>query len=165
MKAIKAELENKQKVIFTQAATLARYRRFHERVKKQIRPYLQDLKQTTLQLKEENAQLRERIHQLLQEIERWKASQIKEKEIYDNQVEQLKQYHQQDRLRDLELIQELKLELQRLEPKSRMVDIAQYRADQLENEMIRLKKEHQEEREELRKMIERLTQETIRLKS
>jgi hypothetical protein len=31
--------------------------------------------------------------------------------------------------------------------------------------MIRLKKEHQEEREELRKMIERLTQETIRLKS
>ena len=164
LKSLPTELENKQKIIFSQARTLARYRRFHERVSKQIRPYIQDVRRTALQLQEENTQLRQRINDLIREINKVQAHQLQEKEQYAAQIEQLKHYHQQDRQKDLALIQELQLEIKSLEPKSRLVDVAQYRCDQLENEIIRIKKEYQEEKQSLKKTIEKLSQEIARLK-
>lgn len=147
----------------TTSAELARHLKYHERIKSQVKPYISQLKEYSktqdLKIKEiessltqKEAQLRDLRHQII-EVTKNSRYQV---ETSEKKAQEMVQFYEDQILSLQREVQMLHAVQEELELKSLKLHSALERQDELENEVVTLRRSKEDLKERLEKEIHRL---------
>jgi chromosome segregation ATPase len=152
--ANQAHLENEIQKLKSQ---IERHLRYQERIRTQVKPYIQNLKSIATESYQKNLALKETLNQkeaqisnLNEQVLRLQSEISHLKSEHDLQIKELKSHFKKERESFYHTLEEFKLENQELQKKATLVDIAHFRQNELENQLIALKAEADQKIEELR---------------
>ncbi len=144
------ELEKAKKQIL-------RYQRYQTRIKNQVAPYVQDLKSYAHNLKNKYLQIEQSLTLKDTQISKIKEEFLQLNDTLTRVQQQTSEYKKQlleaynkDKQSFIALIEELKLDNKALQEKSKNVDLAYFRQNELENQLLKTRRELSETNEQLK---------------
>ena len=159
--------------------TIKRYQRYQERIKQQVKPYLEQSKAYSRKLQKEYERLIQELNKKNGQIkDLHQALELIKKEVHLAQVQFQKLQNENETHLKLEKekyrqeLYELQLQNRELQQKASLVDQAYFRQNELENQIVSLKSEHQsqierahQEHKVLRQKLARIEPDWLQLKT
>lgn len=144
-------------VIQEQQSVIERHLRYQEKIRTQVKPYIQQLKKIASEAHHSAQQKSEiimnqesQIQKLKDQIEALQFDYTQLQKTHDLQIHELKAHFEKERNHLRHEFEELKLRNQELQKKATLVDIAHFRQNELENQLIATKAQYEEKIEQLR---------------
>jgi len=146
-----------ERVIQEQQSVIERHLRYQEKIRNQVKPYIQQLKKIASdahhasQHKSQIISDREnQIKELKDQIDHILEDNKQLKKTHELQIHELKAHFEKERNYLRHEFEELRLHNQELQKKAALVEIAHFRQNELENELIATKAQYEEKLEHLR---------------
>lgn len=162
--------EQLKSIIQDQNAAIQRHLRYQEKIKNQIKPYIKQLKEVATASHAEVTRLVDTLNQkeiqitkLTQHLEAIKSDVTQLSTQHTAQLEHLKAHFESEKQKLNHRIEELNLTNQELQKKAHLVDIAHFRQNELENQLIAEKAKHQKSIEDHRLENSRLLSEITKI--
>jgi chromosome segregation ATPase len=140
---IKQHFDSLKNLIIQQKAALERHNRYQEKIKTHIKPYIKQLKDIASSTRNEKVKLTELLHtkesliqKLRSQLELIKQDLNSLKREHEIQIQELKSYLEKERAQWAQVIEDMTLTQKSLQKKATLVDIAHFRQNELENQLI-----------------------------
>ncbi|MCS6837954.1 MAG: hypothetical protein NZ480_03815 [Bdellovibrionaceae bacterium] len=149
------QLEEKSHI---QQRIIDRFQRYQERIKNQVKPYIHQLREYAKGLKEKNERLEQELESQHHHLQKMSEELKSLNDFYSHKLDHYQNVFKRERQDLFDFINSLKLEIRSLQKKAELTELAQFRQNELENELIRVQTEAKEK-------LDLLKEENIKLRS